>query len=208
VLEALSGKASGLAQAHAQPHNSVNRLTGTTGGGAFAPYTQTQHWFGEGVRLGCWLLYDSERLSADDLRGLLDDVGRSGYGRDASIGLGKFAVEEAAPDTLPRQEGANACYTLAPCAPQGLGLDPKRSHYEVFTRFGRHGDNAVQTGRPFKAPVLLAQTAAVLLPPALPEQGFVGQGLGGYGTLSNAIAETVQQGYAPFVGVRLGEDPQ
>jgi CRISPR-associated protein Csm4 len=32
---------------------------------------------------------------------------------------------------------------------------------------------------------------------------FVGQGLGTNGTLSKAIPETVQQGYAPVVGIRL-----
>ncbi|MEA3274995.1 MAG: CRISPR-associated protein Csm7 [Pseudomonadota bacterium] len=206
VLESLGAGGSELTRTHAQPHNSINRLSGTTGGSDFAPYTQTQHWFGVELRLECWILVDAERLVANDLRTLFEDIGRCGYGRDASIGLGKFAVEQAETDTLPRQDGANACFTLAPCAPQGLGFDPARSHYEVFTRFGRHGDTAVQSGRPFKAPVLLAQTGALLVPPALPQHAYAGQGLGGDGTLSNAIPETVQQGYAPYIGVRLRED--
>ncbi len=208
VLAGLASEATALARGHAQPHNSINRLTGTTGGPSFAPFTRTQQWFGSGVRLECWLLFDPVRLPLSEVCTLLEAIGRSGYGRDASVGLGKFAVEDAKADRLPRQNGANACYTLAPCAPQALGFDARRSHYELFTRFGRHGDTAVQTGRPFKAPVLLAQTGAVLAPPALPEQGFVGQGLGGNGTLSNAIAETVQQGYAPYIGIRLGEERQ
>lgn len=206
LLEALGSRGHALIRSHAQPHNSINRLTGTTGGGDFAPYTQAQHWFSGGMRLECWVLFGPGRLKAEDIRQLIEDIGRSGYGRDASIGLGKFAVERAEADPLLHQDGADACFTLAPCAPQGLGFDPKRSHYEVFTRFGRHGDAAVHTGRPFKAPVLLAQTGAVLAPPALPQDSFVGQGLGGDGSLSNALADTVQQGYAPFVGVRLGEN--
>ncbi len=111
-------------------------------------------------------------------------------------------------EPLPGQQQANACFTLAPCTTQGLGLDAARSFYEVFTRFGRHGDAAVYSERPFKAPVLMAQTGALLTPAVLPENGIIGRGLGGDGSLSYAIPETVQQGYAPFIGVRLPEDSQ
>ena len=209
VLEALGGAAGGaLSETHAQPHNSINRLSGTTGGSAFAPYTLSQHWFGAAVRLECYLLVDTSRLSGEDANGLLGDIGLAGYGRDASVGLGKFALEASEPGDLPSRSGADACFTLAPCAPQGLGLDPGRSHYQVFTRFGRHGDRAVHTGRPFKAPVLMADTGAVLGAKPLPGEPFVGQGLGGDGRLSNApgFEGTVQQGYAPFVGIHLGEE--
>ena len=207
VLRALGPeKGDALSKSHAQPHNSINRLSGTTGGGEFAPYALSQHWFGAGVRLECYLLLDAARLSGDDACGLLADIGLSGYGRDASIGLGKFEIANVQAEELPRQEGGDACFALAPCAPQGLGLDPGRSHYQVFTRFGHHGDRAVHTGRPLKAPVLMADTGAVLAAAELPREPFVGKGMGGDGSLSNALPETVQQGYAPFIGVRLGED--
>jgi CRISPR-associated protein Csm4 len=107
----------------------------------------------------------------------------------------------------PSQPESNACVTLAPCAPQGGGFDAARSFYEVFTRFGRHGDRAVHTGRPFKSPVLLAQTGAVLTPRVMPANGLVGAGVG-EGRLSRAVPETVQQGYAPFVGVHFSEVEQ
>jgi CRISPR-associated protein Csm4 len=207
VMEALGAQAGDvLSEAHAQPHNRLNRLTGTTSGKVFAPYTLSQYWFGPKVRLECYLLIDETRLTGEDATGLLTDIGLSGYGRDASIGLGKFAIEDIHTDDLPRQADANACFSLAPCSPQGLGLDPERSHYQVFTRFGRHGDRAVHSGRPFKAPVLMVDTGAVLVPAKLPDASCVGRGLGGDGSLSNALPETVQQGYAPFIGIRLGEE--
>ena len=130
-------------------------------------------------------------------------IGDLGFGRDASIGLGKFHVESMEPVILAAYPEPDAWLTLAPCAPQGLGLDAARSFYQVFTRFGRHGDVAVHTGKPFKSPVLLAQSAAALAPKTYQEQAFVGQGLGGEGSLSKAIPETVHQGYAPVVGIRL-----
>jgi len=198
-----------LAEIHVQPHNSIDRLTGTTGGADFSPYTQEQHWFAAGIDLHLYLLVDSTRLPAEDAIQLMHDIGRTGYGRDASIGLGKFELlGEPTTAALPAQPGANACYTLAPCAPQRLEFKSTASHYEVFTRFGRHGDLAVHTGRPFKAPVLLAQTAAVLVPPSLPAQPFLGHGLGGDGSLSRApgFEGTVQQGYAPWIGLHIEEE--
>jgi CRISPR-associated protein Csm4 len=200
--------------AHPQPHNSLHRLTGTTGGEGFAPFTMTQHWYGghqgEPATLALHAVLDEDRLSADELRQALADMGQFGFGRDASIGLGKFDLLDMAAATLPAQAEADAWLTLAPCAPQGLGLDPERSYYQTFTRFGRHGDIGVHLGSPFKTPVLLAQTGAVLaagpgMTPPTPERPWLGKGLGGTGRLTRnaALAGTVQQGYAPVVGLRL-----
>jgi CRISPR-associated protein Csm4 len=192
-------------ETHPQPHNTLSRATGTTGRVAFAPYQMEQHWHAPGARLDLWLVHDPARISRDEIAELLDDMGAFGFGRDASIGLGKFEVASIEPQQLPAQPDADACLTLAPCAPQGLGWQAERSFYQPFTRFGRHGDVAVQSGRPFKNPVLLAQTGAVLSPHTAPTHPFVGRGLGAEGWLSRAIAGTVHQGYAPVVAVRLPE---
>ena len=45
-----------LAEVHAQPHNSIHRLTGTTAAPEFAPYTQEQHWFAAGIDLHVYML--------------------------------------------------------------------------------------------------------------------------------------------------------
>ena len=80
---------------HPQPHNSINRLTGTTGRGDFAPYTLMQRWHAPEVALCCRVVFDPERIEAAEIRQLFEDIGATGFGRDASIGLGKFAVETA-----------------------------------------------------------------------------------------------------------------
>jgi len=190
---------------HTQPHNTINRLTGTTGSGEFAPYAMEQHWFAPQLRFELYIAHDRSRLTADEIHQLLEDVGQSGYGRDTSIGLGKFNVASIEARPWPAQEGANACLTLAPCAPQGLAFDPEKSWYQPFVRFGRHGDLAVHTGRPFKNPVLMADTGALLTPVGKMPACFTGQGLGGDGRLSRAIEKTVHQGYAPVLPVRLEE---
>ena len=119
--------------------------------------------------------------------------------------MGKFTIDSFQEYTLPAQASANACLTLAPCAPQGLGFDSQHSYYQLFTRFGRHGDIAVhQEGKPFKNPLLLAQTGAVFKT-LLPQSGFIGQGVGGQGELSKTLAATIHQGYAPVLAINFNE---
>jgi CRISPR-associated protein Csm4 len=192
-----------LSEKHPQAHNTINRLTNTTGKDGFAPYSIEQEWFIPGLRWTVYVLLDSGRISAEDCQQCLQDIGSIGFGRDASIGLGKFKLELFQQTDLPAQSHANVCMTLAPCAPQGLGWNGRNSFYQLFTRFGRHGDVAVhQEGKPFKNPILLAQTAGMFAM-APPEAGFIGQGIGGNGELSKTLSATVHQGYAAVVAINV-----
>lgn len=201
--------------ARPQPHNNIDRRTGTTGEN-FAPYTMPQHWYGRLItdkgkerfvigQLDMYLVLDETRLSDEEVKTALSDIGELGFGRDASIGLGRFKVDVLEDVSLPTQEGANAWLTLAPCAPQGLAWVPERCFYQVFTRFGRHGDAAVKRGNPFKTPVLLAAAGAVLTPANFEPRLFIGRGIGGDGSLSKVVPQTVQQGYAPVVAVKFDQ---
>ena len=188
----------------AQPHNTINRQTGTTGEGQFAPYAMPQIWFHPDMLFDLYVVLDETRLSQVELGAALDYMGVTGFGRDASIGLGKFErVGDVTPVTFPTTAGANSYLTLGPCAPQGLGYCPVRSTYQVATRFGRHGDAAVQSGQPFKRPVLLAKAGGVFWPDTVDAAcNFIGQGLGGVeNSVSLAMPETVQQGYAPVIAI-------
>ena len=188
-----------------QPHNTIHRISNSTRTGEFAPYQMSVLWPASGLLLDVYLLVNESSLGIEELRELIGDVGVSGYGRDASIGHGRFAVESLEADNWPEdQKDADAWMTLAPCAPQGMPWKPERCFWKPFTRFGRHGQAAVYTGRPFKNPVLLADTAAVLTPAEYMPIPMIGKGLGGNGELSRAIPGTVHQGYAPVLGVRLG----
>lgn len=188
----------------AQPHNTINRQTGTTGEGQFAPYAMAQIWFHPAMRFELYVALDETRLSLTELTAALDYIGATGFGRDASIGLGKFQrIAEADLPTWQAPAQANSYLTLGPCAPQGLGFCPVRSFHQVATRFGRHGDLAVQSGQPFKRPVLLAKAGSVFWPETLDTtRAFIGQGLGGADNpVSMAMPETVQQGYSPVIAI-------
>ncbi len=187
-----------------QPHNTINRQTGTTSEGMFAPYAMSQLWFHPAIQFEVYVVLDESRLNLVELKAALAYMGQVGFGRDASIGLGKFALlGEVTHTQFAARAGANSVLTLGPCAPQGQDFCPVRSTYQVTTRFGRHGDAAVQSGNPFKRPVLLAKAGAVFWPEALDAAClFVGQGLGGVGNpVSTAMPETVQQGYAPVIAI-------
>lgn len=200
----------GKAEVRAQPHNTINRQTGTTGTGMFTPYTMGQTWLKPGSLLDVSIVLDETRLHPEQLQAAMAYMGAQGYGRDASIGLGKFDLAGPAESITwptPSRGHANAWLTLGPCAPQGLGFCPVRSHWNSLTRFGRHGDVAVQSGQPFKRPVLLAKAGSVFWPEQFdPTQTFIGQGLGGPDApVSLAMPETVHQGYAPVVPIHLPE---
>lgn len=192
-----------LSEFHPQAHNTINRQTNTTGPTGFAPYSVEQEWFIPGLRWTIYLLLDTTRVNVADCRQCLTDIGSFGYGKDASIGMGKFKIDDFQTIQLPAQPDANASLTLSPCAPQGLDFDDKHSYYQIFTRFGRHGDMAAQQdGKPFKNPILLANTAGVF-GVAPPQSGFIGQGIGGNAQLSKTLPTTVHQGYAPVMGIKL-----
>ncbi|MCP9456147.1 MAG: hypothetical protein NNA18_08605 [Nitrospira sp.] len=210
----------GWANAHLQPHNSINRRTGTTGTGAFAPYSIAQYWFGrlnhDSHRRSClsvgpmdlYCIVDDSRpvaLSMEELHQILTDIGMIGFGRDASIGLGRFTIEALEEHPLPAQAQANAYLTLAPCAPQGFPWQTERCFYHVFTRFGRHGDIGAHSSYPFKTPILLAAAGSVFTPITFESRPFIGQGLGGDGSLSKSLPATVHQGYAPVVAIKFDQ---
>jgi CRISPR-associated protein Csm4 len=180
--------------------NTINRLTGTTGAGLFAPRQSDYFAYPDGATLDLLAVVDESRFGLDELHQALQDVGASGYGRDASTGLGKFAVEQPQAHRWPAH--SRTAITLAPCAPVPADLEASECFYLPVTRFGRHGGTAAWTGEagPFKRPILLARTGAMLTCKSGSAPEFHGRGLGGESQpISGVIPQTVHQGYAPLV---------
>lgn len=194
--------AGGVPAVRMQSHNRIDRRSGTTSA-EFAPYTQTQRWYATDTELDLYCVWDPQKISQAELQTVLTDVGDFGYGRDATLGLGKFQVHAVQDWAPPLPEQPTSYWSLAPCVPQGGDWDAERSFYQPFTRFGKHGDMGVHSGNPFKAPVLMADTGAVLTPRTWEDRWIVGTGPGGDGTLSHSLPATVQQGYAPVIAIRL-----
>ncbi len=193
-----------LRREYNQTHNSLNRKTGTTGSSSgFAPFNRHVFWYHPEMILTIQIELDESRFTQDEVHAIFSQIGLEGFGKEASCGLGKFevlSILNGEPSSPPQ---AKSWLTLAPCAPQHLSWNAEECYYQVFTRFGRHGGQAVhKTGGPFKKPVLMADSFAVLTPEAFdPASGWVGQGLS---NISMTIPETVHQGYAPVIPVQLG----
>lgn len=183
-----------------QPHNKINRHTATTGLGEFAPYSTTQIWYEPKTKLDLYVVFDESRITIDEIRLLLEQVGQFGFGRDASIGLGKFTCAEYQETQFSSQANANSYLTLANCAPQHLDLDKTQCFYQITTRFGRHGDIKALSQNPFKKPIILAKAGAIFTPNNWQTRTFLGNGLG---NVSYAQPSAVHQGYAPVIPVTI-----
>jgi CRISPR-associated protein Csm4 len=187
--------------------NTINRYTGTTGKDQFAPRQVDRTFFAEGARLDVYAVFDETRLSAAELQDLLARIGLHGYGRDATTGLGKFAIDGVAEQVWPDQDQLRRHWlTLAPCAPDPEMLLADHCYYLPLTRFGRHGNLAATLAAPFKRPLMMMATGALLTAREPVRWAVHGRGLGGSAApLSATIPETVHQGYAPVVPLRLEE---
>jgi CRISPR-associated protein Csm4 len=183
-----------------QPHNTIDRLTGTTGTGAFAPYTQASwHYYPE-TELAIFVLVDETATDIFSICTALERIGKWGYGKDASTGWGRFSLGETEELTFPKTETSDACYTLGPTVPE------KNLYQEIFsvpfTRFGKHGDILAQSANPFKNPVIMADEGAILIPRdrAMFSRPFLGMALSG---ISAIRPETIMQGYSIYLPIKL-----
>lgn len=192
-----------LTAVFSQPHNSINRLTNTTGEGRFAPYSVAQHAYLPGVLLSIFVGVRGG-LDVGQVTKTLDQIGRLGFGKDASTGLGKFEVEGSREIDLAflGSKTPDACYTLAPCVPERHWM--KDAYFAPFTRFGRHGDILAKSSNPFKNPVIMADEGAVFIPsdPVAFERPYVGSAVTG---ISKAMPGAVAQGYSLYIPIRMEE---
>ncbi len=186
---------------HTQPHNTIHRLTGTTGEGQFAPYTQKiMHCF-PNLKLAILALIENDKTDIHRVCSALENIGRWGFGRDASIGQGQFKILSNKKISLPNPgPGTNAAYSLAPVVPQKDSF--KQAFFRPFIRFGKHGDQLARSGQPFKNPVIMADEGAVFIPrdQAFFAKPYMGMAVTG---LSKTEPATVMQGYAPYVPFKL-----
>lgn len=183
-----------------QAHNSINRMTQTTGTGNFAPYAKENIYYLPDTKLAVFVLIEETATDIDRVTLGLKRIGISGFGRDASTGLGRYKTGKFYELPLSRAVNSNACYTLAPCVP-AKGVF-KESFFSPFVRFGKHGDRLAAYGNPFKNPVIMADEGAVLIPDNKNffNRPYTGQAVN---NVSKAIPETVVQGYAPYIPFKL-----
>jgi CRISPR-associated protein Csm4 len=183
-----------------QPHNSINRLTGSTGAGDFAPYAKENLYYYPETELALFVLLDDNMTNINLLIEGLEKIGRFGFGRDASIGLGRFEICGSDEIKFPDIGDANACYSLAPCVPEKDRFE--KTYFSPFIRYGKHGDRLANAGNPFKNPVIMTDEGAVFIPKnrSVFDKPYIGRAVT---DVSKAEAGCVVQGYAPYLPLRL-----
>lgn len=183
-----------------QTHNSINRKTGCTGRAPFTPYRVKQEVYFPFTKLVVFAGIDESRITIEQIKLCLERTGESGFGKDASTGLGRFDLGDVDEISPMGSKEPNACYTLSPSVPEKEGL--KDYYYSPFVRFGKHGDNLAKSANPFKNPVITADEGAVFFP----KNGetfqcpYIGRAIK---NISKADPRTVMQGYSLYIPVRM-----
>lgn len=170
-------------------HNSINYKLFQTGDG-FDPY---------GVEVlalsqkDLYFLIDETEYDKEMLLRTLQTLERTGYGKDTTVGLGRFSftpLEEVALST------GSTVMTLGPFFPDDDTY--AAFYYEPFIRFGKMGGDRARTNA-FKKPLLLADTGSVVKREQTSENPYIGEPIS---DVSNAYKDTVHQGYAITVPIK------
>jgi CRISPR-associated protein Csm4 len=179
-------------------HNRIDRLTGTTPkqGGL---YFLDEYWSSES-KGDLWDIYVRGNWPESRLAEAFDYLGEHGYGRDASLGRGRFSVELDLPAPGLFEYRGNRQLSLSHGVVSGNMTDVR---YKVKTTFGKLGSAFAVTGAPNKHPVTLL----------LPGTTFSGESDGPWGRLLTEMhplrPEVVQNAYhlaVPFSESEMGAD--
>ena len=170
--------------------NSLNYLTFTTSeDGAFAPYSEDETALS---KRDIYFAID-ESFSLAELQETFTLLSNMGYGKNTTIGKGFFTFSEF--ESVYISSNSKSFMTL--CASSLEGLVCKELFYEPFTRFGKHGASLANKN-PFKKPLLLADSGAVVSFETTQNISYIGKAIKGH----SSHKETVHQGYAIVVPIK------
>jgi len=177
-----------------QIRNKINRILGSTSEN-FAPYEVENLWFHPEIKLSIFVLYNEDIINLEEIKIIFERMGISGFGRDASSGLGKFKILEI--NELKMPDKSQIVYALSPFVPDE-SLKEAEIFFNPFLKFGKHGSRFSAGDNPFKSPILMADEGAVIK--SNKEVGiFVGKGIS---KISKICKKTIHQGYSIVIPVK------
>ena len=172
-------------------HNSLNYKTFmTSDDGSFAPYGEKEVSFSD---RDIYFLVDENKLTLDELEEAFTLLSESGYGKDTTIGKGRF--EFGIFDEQEMQCSSTIFMTLSPFSPKGLECES--IYYEPFTRFGKFGASRAYKSA-FKKPILLADVASVVEFKSEQRYQYLGRAIT---EISDVYRDAVHQGYSIVVPI-------
>lgn len=198
--EDITGDEDGVVLTETRTRNTINRLSSTTSGSGFDPYPVDMFSFSDHIKLCLICIADPEYLEKDAIQTVLERIGSTGFGKDASSGMGRFQVESVERIEKPEPDTGDLCYTFAPMVPRKG--DFKELYFKPFTRFGKHGGLMARSENPFKRPVIMADEGAVAEPvDGFPDTPYIGRAVTGASFIE---PRTIVQGYAPWMPIKTG----
>lgn len=185
-----------------QFHNKINRITGTTGMKGFAPFSMDQQVFLPESELSIFVGIDEATITIEQIKSGLEMIGCTGFGKDASTGLGRFEILGDSETDLAKMgsDSPNACYTLSPCVPEKVTFADM--FFTPFTRYGRHGDVLAKSANPFKNPIIMADEGGIFKAkhPDIFNKPYIGTAVT---NISKAEPKSVAQGYSLYIPVNV-----
>ena len=172
--------------------NSIDYKSFKTGAEGFDPYAEDE--IGLPNKLDIYFLSNETIFTFEELKKSLKALGEIGYGKNTTIGKGRFEVEDIKEVKLQKRV-STTFMALSPLSLQNIKA--KEIYYSVFTRFGKHGGD-LATKSPFKKPLLFADTATVLLFEEEKELDFIGSAI----TSHSKHTETIHQGYSILLPIK------
>ncbi|MFK5937686.1 MAG: hypothetical protein QM497_04725 [Sulfurimonas sp.] len=171
--------------------NSINYKTFTTGNDAFDPYSE------EEMKLSdhdVYILLDEQKFSLKDLQKSMNTVSEMGFGKNSSIGKGRFSFSNFSEVSLQKQN-STTYMTLSNSTLEGL--ECKDIFYAPITKFTKHGAS-LATASAFKKPLLLAKSGSVIVFDENKSVQYIGKAIKGH----SVYKETVHQGYSIVIPLK------
>lgn len=170
-------------------HNSLNYKTFHTHQG-FDPYGVEEFYYDE---KDIFFLLDERQLTLEELKKAFDLVSQMGYGKDTTIGKGRFKFDEFKEFKI--DNNSKYFMTLSPFSPEDLVC--KNLYYEPITKFGKFGAKRANKNA-FKKPIIMANTASVVIFENEKKCKYIGKHID---KISDLYKDSIHQGYSIVIPI-------
>jgi len=173
--------------------NSINYKTSTTDGDSFAPYGVEELFLN---KKDLYFLLDEEQFKKEELQKCLNLISQMGYGKDTTIGKGRFEISELSEFKV--NFDSKTYMALSPFSFENQNDDVEDIFYEPFIKFGKFGgDRAFQNA--FKKPILFINSGSVIVFKEKPNKPYFGKAIE---NISDSFNKAVHQGYTILLPIK------
>jgi len=178
--------------------NSLDYMEFHTKKGHFGPYGERELFLRE---KDIYFLIDENKFSFEELYKAFKFISEIGYGKDTTIGKGRFKFSSFKNVTSIFLAKSKYFMSLSPFSPHKMDIE--NIYYEPFTRFGKFGlERAYKNA--FKRPILLADTASVVeFRKQIDNPLYFGKSIEG---ISKIYKDTLHQGYSISIPIGVNNE--